>query len=249
MKFSVRPALAAVAAAALLVAGTDLVTHAATGDSLILGKVNKAGKATKVTNTGRGPALDLKTGKKFPPLKVNSKKAVKNLNADRVDGKDASALEPTVQRFVLGSNRSPLQAQDLRRINVAPGWYHVTMAGLLTKDDVLFTPGVVCYVGDGRVFQNPGTADPDLLYLAHFSDLTENSQSAFADADVARVLPGAEVFFGCAYGSPEDPVEVEQTRALRVSFRPIAAVTNGPTQNYVPPTPRAARELGRLLTR
>ena len=54
-------ALATCAAATLLVTGFDAATYASTGQSLILGHVNKAGQTTTVENTGKGAALKLVT--------------------------------------------------------------------------------------------------------------------------------------------------------------------------------------------
>ena len=49
--------LALVVSAALLVVGFDLATYAATGDSLIVGKTNKANKATTLKRTTGGAVL------------------------------------------------------------------------------------------------------------------------------------------------------------------------------------------------
>jgi hypothetical protein len=73
------------------------------GGNLILGKANTAdavtslsGSATaslRITNTRTdAPALDLRVTAGAPPLKVNSTARVANLNADRLDGKHASAF-------------------------------------------------------------------------------------------------------------------------------------------------------------
>src|ERR1043165_7103124 len=83
---SLRAVLTTVAAAAVLVGGADLTAYAATGNAFILGHSNSAGGTTSLKNTGRGPALSLNNIKSAPPLVVNSRKVVKNLNADTVDG-------------------------------------------------------------------------------------------------------------------------------------------------------------------
>jgi hypothetical protein len=89
--------LAAIAAAGLLIVGVDSATFAATGDSLILGHVNKASQPTVLTKTGgSGPALKLNSGSAgSPALAVNSKARVAKLNADMVDGKSANQLLQT----------------------------------------------------------------------------------------------------------------------------------------------------------
>lgn len=80
-------------AALVLVAGG--LTVAATGDALKLGQSNSANKPTGVQNSGTGAVLDLKAKDGQPPLKVNSDAKVRNLNADKLDGRDVSALALT----------------------------------------------------------------------------------------------------------------------------------------------------------
>jgi hypothetical protein len=82
---------AVVGIAALAVVGVDAGTYAGTGDSLILGKLNKAGKTTHVTSTGKGPALSLHAKGNRPALAVDSKSKIRRLNADRLDGVDSAA--------------------------------------------------------------------------------------------------------------------------------------------------------------
>ena len=79
---SLRSVGTTVAAAAVLVAGANLASYAATGNALVLGHHNSAGTTTALKNTGRGPALSLNSIKSAPPLVVNSKKMVKHLNAN-----------------------------------------------------------------------------------------------------------------------------------------------------------------------
>jgi hypothetical protein len=67
---------------------------AAPGDPFRLGKSNVVNKVSTLVKRGAGPALSLKVRGGQPPLAVNSGGRVKNLNADRVDGKDSSAFAP-----------------------------------------------------------------------------------------------------------------------------------------------------------
>jgi hypothetical protein len=83
--------LAVLAGTALLVTGAEVVAYAATGDSFVLGRVNKADRTSVLANTGDGPALELRTGA-APPLAVTSGRKVVRLHADRLDGRDASQL-------------------------------------------------------------------------------------------------------------------------------------------------------------
>jgi hypothetical protein len=83
--------LTALAVGIVLVAALDWAAAAATGGDMILGKWNQAGKTTTLKNTGDGAALDLRS-KQGAALKVNNSSRVKHLNADHLDGMDASDL-------------------------------------------------------------------------------------------------------------------------------------------------------------
>jgi len=98
-----------------LVFGVAATALGATGGNFILGKTNVAGTVSKLTaglsgsalqvvNNGAGTALDLRVGsstsppadKTVAPMKVDSQAKVANLNADEVDGKDASSFATSV---------------------------------------------------------------------------------------------------------------------------------------------------------
>jgi hypothetical protein len=89
-----RSALLTAAALGLgLVLTADAAAFAATGSSLVLGRLNSAGATTTITMTGTGSALRLLTASAASaPLTTNATGRVVNLNADRVDGYDAGAL-------------------------------------------------------------------------------------------------------------------------------------------------------------
>ena len=94
-----------------LVFGVATTALGATGGNFILGRANVAGAVSKLTaglsgpalqvvNNGAGTALDLRVGslttapadKTIAPMKVDSQARVANLNADEVDGQDASSF-------------------------------------------------------------------------------------------------------------------------------------------------------------
>ena len=103
MRISTKGAVAALAAAALLIVGIDYATYAATGDSLVVGQMNKASSTTVIKRVGPGPALRLKTrSDSAAPLSVNGTGLVPHLNADRLDGKHANALATHATTFKAG---------------------------------------------------------------------------------------------------------------------------------------------------
>lgn len=88
-----------------LTVGLASEAFGANGGSLILGKAANvatsvtglvgrvaSGAALMVSNPSGGPALELRVNAGKAPMKVNSSGKVANLNADRLDGKDAGQL-------------------------------------------------------------------------------------------------------------------------------------------------------------
>jgi hypothetical protein len=76
-----------------VVMGVASMALAANGKPFLLGRTNVATAVSTLVKKGAGPALDLRVGS-GPPLRVNSSAPVANLNADKVDGQDASSLAP-----------------------------------------------------------------------------------------------------------------------------------------------------------
>ena len=98
-----RNAVLAVMVLLVVTAGTALAV--APGDPFRLGVGNGIDQITKlagtvatamlrITNNGSGPALELRVQPGSAPLTVNSATRVANLNADLVDGLDATAFLP-----------------------------------------------------------------------------------------------------------------------------------------------------------
>lgn len=92
-----------------LLAATQLGAYAATGQPLLLGRLNQADTPTTVAS-GSGPALRLRSGPGAPPLTVESPRRVVRLNADRVDGFEAGSLRTRIHRFTEDRVDQPLDA-------------------------------------------------------------------------------------------------------------------------------------------
>ena len=98
----IKSGLTALAVGIVLLAALDWAAAAATGQSLVLGKWNQADQTTTIKNAGSGPALDIRA--KGPALAVHNANRIKNLNADKLDGKDAAALAASKQTvYVYGA--------------------------------------------------------------------------------------------------------------------------------------------------
>jgi hypothetical protein len=123
---SLKTLLTVIGAATVLVLAGNTVAFAATGHSLILGKVNKAHKATTLKRTTNGPALSLVTKpSSTAPLSVSSNGKVANLNADLLDGLDATSLQtrPIIYRIPSEVGATTFQVTFP---GLAPGLYHVS---------------------------------------------------------------------------------------------------------------------------
>jgi hypothetical protein len=117
-------AAGAIGALTLAVGGVGVAT-AANGGSLILGQSNTATATTAIIDH-HGTPLRLKGAKSKPPLKVNSRKEVKRLNANLLGGKTATQLASS------GSGVTNTTGTDVSTDN--------TNATLLAKTAAL-TPG------------------------------------------------------------------------------------------------------------
>ncbi len=88
MQISGKSFAAGVLVTLVLSSGTAV---AATGGKFILGGSNTANRTSTLTNSA-GTPLSLNSKAGTPPLKVNRRARVANLNADRLDGLDSSQL-------------------------------------------------------------------------------------------------------------------------------------------------------------
>ena len=85
------PSHTTVAAYLALFIAMSGTAYATTGGTFVLGKRNTAGTVTRLSNPN-GTPLKLVPRTGYAPLRVTSGVRVANLNADRLDGLDASAF-------------------------------------------------------------------------------------------------------------------------------------------------------------
>ena len=205
-----------VLATMLLVLGFDYATFAATGDSLILGKTNKATKATKIQRTTPGPVISLKAKKKSnPPFATNAKGKVKNLNADTLDGVDSSKLgvRPIVYTKTTGSFATSQQVFSLG--SIPPGKYRTALNMMIFSDMPL------------------GVSQCDLMntttnVLGMFArDVPPGGNAAaLTGAGYLEVGAGDVVTLTCNTNSP-DPWGPGNGIPWRVTLTPVAGVCPG----------------------
>jgi hypothetical protein len=113
----------------LVLAGTlaavDTVAYAATGKAVLLGKANTSKHATTLTRSTPGSVLSLKVKPGSPPLAVSSSTKVVHLNADQLDGVDASALGTRTTTFT-DTDASTRSDYALSLEGLRPGAYLVS---------------------------------------------------------------------------------------------------------------------------
>lgn len=148
-----RPRLLTAAALGLgLVLTLDATAYAATGSSLVLGRINSAGTTTTLTMTGTGSALRLLTASSTAaPLITNGTGRVANLNADRVDGYDASGLVALARTGVDASRLGGRTLSEVLALTPAPRLTFVRSAAVQQPNPGAY-PGVVSAAG-----ADPGT--------------------------------------------------------------------------------------------
>ncbi len=99
----VRGLLIGAMAGGLAVSATNAIAGSGVGAVFNLGKANRVNRVTvlqgsttarllQVTNTGAGPALQLKVKAGTTPMQVSSETRVDHLNADKLDGLDSTAF-------------------------------------------------------------------------------------------------------------------------------------------------------------
>jgi len=222
---SLRVGLTTVAASVILVAGAGLASYAATGQAFVLGHANKAGGTTSLKNTGRGPALSLNSIKSAPPLVVNSKKMVKNLNANMVGGKTAAQLAPKMTRVRIGTNGGTLSnAQHFVTFKAPAGSYKVTTTGLWTS--TVNTDSITCLAADQALF--PSGSDLSLVWalLQRNLDSTGGDNVNLSSTQYVQIPKGRHAVVGCT--TVGDTGTVTLIQPINFSFEPITSkLTHG----------------------
>src|SRR5829696_5585621 len=151
----------AVTVALVLTTGTAALAGTGGGAAFNLGKINTvnalstlvgstASSMLKVDNDGTGTALDLQVGssgtppdqKTAPPMKVDSQAKITNLNADELDGQDASDFLPAY-----GKAQNSFHADGADNADKLDGW---------SSEDFI--------KGHGRAYHTAIALSPGLFY-------------------------------------------------------------------------------------
>jgi len=193
-------AAATVCAAAVLVAGADYATYAATGDSVILGRTNHASGSTEIVKRGTGPALRLSTeGDGRPSFSVSSAAKVPNLNADRLDGRTAADLATNVVTYSAGARGDELPGGlSTWPLPVRPGLYQVSFKAFLVPAGVPSgeSVAVICGLADLDTI-GPRTQ----VYTAGSTSAGEQFPALLSGSETVRIAKGDDPGLVCSAAS------------------------------------------------
>ena len=130
MKTFYKGALVGGLAAAVVLLATAAIAGTGVGGVFNLGQTNKVNAPSslkgsthaqnlQITNTGSGSALALKVGSGHPPMTVNSGVKVAKLNADKLDGLNASNLQRAYARTVVVTKGDSAASGNALKVAVA----------------------------------------------------------------------------------------------------------------------------------
>jgi hypothetical protein len=238
MRVHLSTAVATVSAAALVVVGLDYTTYAVTGDSLLLGRINHAGSTTTIVRHGSGVALALKSGHRSPSLRVSSTARVRRLNADLLDGSNASELATHVVSYRAGERGDIVAGAGFWRVNVAPGIYQVSFKAFVIPDAV--APGesvdVICGVADLNTI-GPNTR----VYTADSATYSNGFPTLMSGAETVRIRKQDDPGIVCATSTNTN---VTLFKAITASFTHV----NSRTVKTAAPVPNPRARASRLFT-
>jgi hypothetical protein len=230
MRVTVSTVVATVSAAALLVVGFDYTTYAVTGGSLLLGHTNHAGRPTAIVRHGPGVALSLRSsGQRLPSLRVSSSARVPRLNADLLDGRNASDLATRAVSYRAGKRGDVVDGAGFWRVKVAPGAYQVSFKAFVVPDAA--APGasvdVICGVADLDTI-GPNTT----VYTADSASYTNGFPTLMSGADTVRVTKKADPGIVCTTSTNTSFTLFKAISAsfTEVNSRSVRTATPVPTQ-------------------
>ena len=193
-----------------------------------------------MNNAGRGAVLNLIGGKTYPPLKVNSKKKVANLNADLIDGLNSTQLAPGVTRLTIGPGPISTSTTRFYTVKIPAGWYQFTLAGVVSS--TTSTDSLTCLMGDLHLLVVQPPAEPDYAngYYTHDQGaLDAVRKGVMGETAIMKVRAGATVVYGCAANGTGP---LTQGQPITFTYRAVPAPTIKTGTRY-DPTPRVVPRL------
>ncbi|GAB3685892.1 hypothetical protein [Angustibacter aerolatus] len=168
---------------------------AAAAKSVLLGHANRTTATTSITNT-KGTALSLSAGKGKAPLAVNSRKTVKNLSSDLLDGHSSSDF---LGRTAKAADADKVDGRSSTDFASAKG---ITGTVVASDAAAVCPAGTVLTGGGGLAETGIALSGPDTteagaivpntwLALAVSSDETDVISLATCYSPLGKAIPGA----------------------------------------------------------
>jgi hypothetical protein len=222
----------ALAAVVVLLAplGADTVAFAATGHSLVAGKLNSSGETTVVKNTGKGPALVLKSKGRSPSLGVSSERLVRRLNADRLDGRHAEDLAPLTHQLTIMQPGETLTDARFFNVSLPAGDYLITFNGVFSGSGTKY-----CVLGDAQRIRK----DKPEAVLADQTEAFRIGGSTVATLDGQSLVVGCNAF--------DTDHELTAVTPVTVSFRELTGIQPLLTTPATDPLDETGARAGRGL--
>ena len=218
----IKSGLTALAVGIVLLAALDWAAAAATGQSMVLGKWNQADRTTTIKNVGSGPALDIRA--KGPAFAVHNTNRIKNLNADKLDGKDAASLAASKQTvYVYGATSrvggftQNLPAQPEGSYLVAYSAQFVGAAGSLANPNT-----VTCHITVSTV---AGTTATTKAVLAEAQVASVESPPAVSGVGTLGLVAGDQVALVCTMSRPNQQWSTSALQPIQVTFLHTDGIT------------------------
>ncbi len=240
MRIHLSTAVATMSAAALVVVGLDYTTYAVTGNSLLLGRTNHADSRTAIVRKGSGVALSLTSRRGSPSLRVSSSARVHRLNADLLDGRDASDLATRAVSYRAGKRGDVVPGAGFWSVDVSPGVYQVSFKAFVVPDAVPQgeTVDVICGVADLNTL-GPNTR----VYTADSATYSNGFPTLMSGAGTVRIGEHADPGIVCTTSTNGDFTLFKAVTAsfTHVDHRTVQTATPVPN-----PQPRASRPFALL---
>ena len=218
----IKSGLTALAVGIVLLAALDWTAAAATGQHLVLGKWNQADQTTTIKNVGSGPALDIRA--KGPAFAVHNANRIKNLNADKLDGKDAADLAASKQTvYVYGATSrvggftQNLPAQPEGSYLVAYSAQFVGAAGTTASPNT-----VTCHITVSSV---SGTTTTTKAILAEAQVASVESPPAVSGVGTLWLAAGDQVALVCTMSRPNQQWSTSTLQPIQVTLLHTDGVT------------------------
>ncbi|MET3961747.1 hypothetical protein ABIE44_001681 [Marmoricola sp. OAE513] len=214
MRSKITSVLTVIGAVTILVLAANTAAMAATGKGFLLGKTNKTSKVSTLSRTAPGPALSLKTKKvSDAPLAVNGSGKVTNLNADKIDGIDSSALGTRALVWAYAGSSSASATHTYTIKNLPKGSYLFSYEVFLRPSTYTGAGNLDCYL------------QRDSLYAGEQGAPGQTIGTAVTGNAVMTLVATADVHLSCSVSSGTSTWEFTQAQPLRITAVPINALT------------------------